>query len=187
MKSFFSTTSITEPRPPQAGAVPHLAHLTSGRLLAGNAIWNLTGTCSPAVVAVVCLPILKHALGNDRLGIISLGWVIVGYFGLFDLGLSRALTKLVAEKLGQSQLQEIPSLIWTSLSIMACLGMVGAVVTFVLSPWLVQSLVKVPAALQHETLYAFYWLSAAIPLVVLTDRKSTRLNSSHANISYAVF
>src|SRR3712207_8480204 len=25
------------------------------------------------------------------------------------------------------------------------------------------------------------------PLVVLTDRKSTRLNSSHANISYAVF
>src|SRR5437588_7038854 len=168
MKSFFSTTSITDPRSPQAGAVPHLAQLTSGRLLAGNAIWNLTGTCSPAVVAVVCLPILKHALGNDRLGIISLGWVIVGYFGLFDLGLSRALTKLVAEKLGQSQLQEIPSLIWTSLSIMACLGMVGAVVTFVLSPWLVQSLVKVPAALQHETLYAFYWLSAAIPLVVLT-------------------
>src|ERR1035437_3506162 len=29
--------------------------------------------------------------------------------------------------------------------------------------------------------------SQAVPLVVRLDRKSTRLNSSHANISYAVF
>src|SRR5947209_8811715 len=152
MKSFFSTTSITEPRPPQAGGMPHLAQLTSGRLLVGNALWNLIGTCSPALVAVVCLPVLKHILGTDKLGIISLGWVVVGYFGLFDLGLSRALTKLVAERLGSRQLEEIPSLIWTSLCMMACLGMVGAAVTFALSPWLVQRPVKVPAALQHETL-----------------------------------
>src|SRR3712207_8151344 len=30
-------------------------------------------------------------------------------------------------------------------------------------------------------------LCAAVPHVVTLDRKSTRLNSSHANISYAVF
>src|SRR3712207_7703437 len=32
-----------------------------------------------------------------------------------------------------------------------------------------------------------YVLSVTEPLVVVKDRKSTRLNSSHANISYAVF
>src|SRR5689334_15506862 len=74
--------------------------LTSGRLLAGNAVWNLLAICSPLLVALVCLPVLKRGLGTDRLGIISLAWIIIGYFGLFDLGLSRALTKLVAEKLG---------------------------------------------------------------------------------------
>src|SRR5947209_14781461 len=32
-----------------------------------------------------------------------------------------------------------------------------------------------------------YWTSVVLISVVGTDRKSTRLNSSHANISYAVF
>src|SRR3712207_8093502 len=31
------------------------------------------------------------------------------------------------------------------------------------------------------------WNDFLLPLFVLLDRKSTRLNSSHANISYAVF
>src|SRR5436305_2902385 len=168
MKSFFSTTSISEPRPAPASTLPHLANLTSGRLLAGNAIWNLIGTCSPILVAVVCLPVLKHALGTDRLGVITLAWVFIGYFGLFDFGLSRALTNLVAEKFGQRQFHEIPALVWTSLYIMAALGLVGAILTFALSPWLVQRFVKVPTALQRETLYAFYWLSLSIPLVVIT-------------------
>ena len=73
----------------------------SGRSLAGNTLWNLFGNCFPVVVAVVCLPMLKRGLGTERLGIISLAWVVIGYFSLFDLGLSRALTKLVAERIGQ--------------------------------------------------------------------------------------
>src|SRR5690242_10553527 len=111
--------------------------LTSGRLLARNAVWNLLGMCSPAFVAVVCLPILKRALGTDRLGIITLAWVIVGYFGFFDLGLSRALTKLVAEKLGQKRIEEIPTLVWASVWMMAGIGLVGSVTAIVLSHWLV--------------------------------------------------
>src|SRR5258707_11848241 len=33
----------------------------------------------------------------------------------------------------------------------------------------------------------FTWRAVVIALAVMSDRKSTRLNSSHANISYAVF
>src|SRR3712207_8017619 len=37
-------------------------------------------------------------------------------------------------------------------------------------------------------LFSAQWTGAAAPLALLAqDRKSTRLNSSHANISYAVF
>ena len=74
--------------------------LAGRRSIAGNTLWNLLGNCFPVVVAVVCLPILKRGLGTERLGIISLAWVVIGYFGLFDLGLSRALSKLVAARLG---------------------------------------------------------------------------------------
>jgi O-antigen/teichoic acid export membrane protein len=140
----------------------------SGRSLAGNTLWNLFGNCFPVVVAVVCLPILKRGLGTERLGIISLAWVVIGYFSLFDLGLSRALTKLVAERIGQGRQPEIPSLVWTSLFLMTGLGLVGSLLTFILAPFLVERLLKVPASLSHEALGSFYWLGAAVPIVVVT-------------------
>src|SRR3712207_7761326 len=51
------------------------------------------------------------------------------------------------------------------------------------------------AGLIHSSFIAFpvprnltyFWTFGAILVFMLVDRKSTRLNSSHANISYAVF
>ncbi|HSK42951.1 MAG TPA: flippase [Candidatus Binatia bacterium] len=140
----------------------------SGRSVAGNTLWNLFGNCFPVVIAVVCLPVLKRSLGTDLLGIISLAWVLIGYFGLFDLGLSRALTKLVAERIGQRRQSEVPSLIWTSLFLMTAVGMIGSLLTFLITPYLVERLLKVPPSLSHESLGSFYWLGAAVPVVVLT-------------------
>lgn len=164
-----NTASYPSVTPPEKSDTSSPATaLTSGRVLAGNTLWNLLGLCAPAIVAVLCLPILKHHLGTDRLGVLALAWVVVGYFGLFDFGLSRALTKLVADKLGEGQIHQIPSLIWTCLMMMGGMAIVGTIVTFALSPWLVQSLMKVPANLRGESLHAFYWLSVSIPIVVLT-------------------
>ena len=153
---------------PEIPARSSAGHITSGRLLAGNAVWNLFGTCFPILVAFFCLPALKRSLGTDRLGVISLAWVVIGYFGLFDLGLSRALTKLVAERLGDKKETEIPALVWTSLSLMACIGVAGALITWFSTPFLLKHLLKVPPAIFQETLYSFYWISAAIPVVVIT-------------------
>ncbi len=144
------------------------AAMPGGRSLAGNTLWNLFGNCFPVLVAVVCLPVLKRGLGTERLGIISLAWVVIGYFSLFDLGLSRALTKLVAERIGQRRQAEIPSLIWTSLFLMTGVGLVGSILTIFLTPLLVERLLKVPASLSHEALGSFYWLGAAVPIVVIT-------------------
>jgi O-antigen/teichoic acid export membrane protein len=140
----------------------------SGHSLAGNILWNLFGNCFPVIVAVVCLPMLKRGLGTERLGIMSLAWVLIGYFSLFDLGLSRALTKLVAERIAQQRQSEVASLVWTSLSLMTTVGILGALLTFVLAPYLVERLLRVPASLSHEALGSFYWLGAAVPVVVLT-------------------
>jgi len=141
---------------------------TSGRLLAGNAVWNLIGMCSPGIVAIFCLPVLEHHLGADRLGILTLAWVVVGYFGLFDFGLSRALTKLVAEKLGKGQPEQICGLVWTALILTGTIGSACMLVAWMLSPWLVHSVVNVPPNLRGESLHTFYWLSISIPIVIVT-------------------
>ncbi len=118
------------------------ANLIGGRRLARNVFWNLLGTGAPLLVALVAIPILIEGLGTACFGVLTLAWMVVGYFSLFDLGLGRALTKLVAEKLGKGQDDEIPALIWTAMSLMAVLGVLGAVVVAALG--VVSILVTLP-------------------------------------------
>lgn len=136
--------------------------------MARNVFWNLLGTGAPLLVAIVAIPILIDGLGIARFGVLTLAWMVVGYFSLFDLGLGRALTKLVAEKLGKGQADETPALIWTAMLLMAALGVLGAIVVAALSPWLVGGVLKIPSELQPETLTAFYLLAASIPIVIST-------------------
>jgi len=143
-------------------------HLTGGRLLARNVIWNMIGNVAPMIVAVVCIPILIRELGKERFGVLALAWALIGYASLFDLGLGRALTQLVAKKLGAREEREVPTLVWTSLLLMLLLGVVGALVVVSLSPWLVHRALHVPVGLQRETLNSFYLLGLSIPVVIST-------------------
>jgi len=96
--------------------------------------------------------------------------MVIGYFSLFDLGLGRALTQIVAETLANRQRQDTqaPPVVWTAIAIMFVLGLLGALVVSLISPWLVHSGLKIPGPLQVETLHSFYLLAAAIPFVVVT-------------------
>ena len=143
-------------------------HLTRGRRLARNVIWNLLGAGVPLLVAVVAFPLLIKGLGLDRFGVLTLAWMLIGYFSMFDLGLGRALTKLVAERLGNGQSEDIPALIWTGILLMTFLGVLGALVVVVFAPWLVGGVLKIPPVLQEEALCASYVLAISIPIVTST-------------------
>jgi len=139
-----------------------------GRLLARNVVWNLIGLGAPMLVAIFCIPVLARGLGTERFGILALAWALIGYASLFDLGLGRALTQLVAKKLGTGESNEVPGLVWTSLVLMLLLGLIGAVVALVISPWLVHRVLNIPASLQRETLNSFYLVGLAIPVIIST-------------------
>ena len=142
--------------------------LTSGRLLKWNALWNLLGTAAPIPVALLCLPALVHKLGKDQFGVLALAWTLIGYAGLFDFGLGRALTKLVSEKLGGKEEDEIPGLFWTSQFLMSLMALAGTILLVLIAPWLVHSALKIPAALQTATLHSFYALALSMPVVIST-------------------
>jgi O-antigen/teichoic acid export membrane protein len=145
------------------------SHLTSGRLLAHNTLWNLAGQLLPMAAGIICLPPLVHALGVARFGVLSLAWIVIGYFSLFDLGIGRALTKLVADKLGAGEEESISPLVWTSLLLMLLMGVVAGLATLLISPWLVERALKIPAELRGETLRGFYLLAVSIPMVTVTS------------------
>jgi O-antigen/teichoic acid export membrane protein len=144
-------------------------HLTSGRLLARNTIWNLIGNGAPMIVAVFSIPVLIHGLGKDRFGVLALAWALIGYASLFDMGLGRALTQLVAKKLGEGEEQEVPILVWTSLLLMLVLGIAGTAIIATISPWLIHRALKIPAEMQSEALHSFYLLGLSVPVVITTS------------------
>lgn len=63
-----------------------------------HSAYNLIGNVLTSIVSLVCIRAFFNLLGAEKFGIVSLLWIIVGYFGLFDLGLSRAVALRVAQK-----------------------------------------------------------------------------------------
>jgi O-antigen/teichoic acid export membrane protein len=148
-------------------AAQHMSAISTASL-SRNVLWNFTGQVAPLFAAVFSIPLLIKGMGLDRFGLLTLAWMVIGYFSLFDFGLGRALIKLVSEKLGEGRSAQIPELIWTALFLMAFLGIAGGVLMFVLCGWLVTGALKIPAALQGEALGAFRLLAWSIPIVILT-------------------
>jgi O-antigen/teichoic acid export membrane protein len=138
------------------------------RSLTLNVFWNLLGSGAPLLAAIFAIPVIIEGLGIERFGVLTIAWMVVGYFSLFDLGLGRAVTKLVAEKLGSGDDDELPSIIWTAMLLMMVLGVLAAVFVAMISPWFSSSLLNIPLKLQPETLKAFYLLAASIPIVIIT-------------------
>ncbi|PKK83755.1 MAG: hypothetical protein CVT49_06975 [candidate division Zixibacteria bacterium HGW-Zixibacteria-1] len=138
-----------------------------GSHLARNTIYNLIGYISPIPVALITIPILVKALGTDRFGILTIAWMVIGYFSLFDMGIGRATTKFVAEYAARGEYHVIRRLVTTSLILLLLFGIIAGAIVFFLTGWMVTVLLNIPPDLIEESRQAFYLLSVSIPLVLL--------------------
>jgi len=148
--------------------LPSTKNLVSGNILARNTIFNFIGQVIPLLIGVVTIPFIIRGLGIERFGLLSLAWVVLGYFTIFDLGMGRATTKYVAEALGKSEEDQIPRLVWTAVTVQAILGVVGALVLFGITPLLVEHILNIPLELVGEAKFTFYLLALSIPIVLVS-------------------
>ncbi len=137
------------------------------RVLARNVVLSLVSQVLPAVAALFSLPVLASSLGAERLGILTLAWLVVGYFSFFDLGLGRALTQVVAARLSTSEASSLPGIIWTAWAALTVLGLVAGIGVGAAAHSITE-LLSVPVLLQEETRLSFYVLAASIPLLTLS-------------------
>jgi O-antigen/teichoic acid export membrane protein len=138
------------------------------RRLIRNAGWNLAGQGVPMVVALVSIPLLIRALGDDRFGFVSIAWIVVGYFSVLDLGIGRALTHAVAGRLAKGDEVELGDLIGTGLGALLILGVVTGAGLAATSSWIVHSVIDLAPGLRAEGVRALLILGAAVPFVLLT-------------------
>ena len=69
----------------------------SGSQVAKDSVLNFGGQALPLAVGLLAVPYVVHHMSAERFGLLSIVWTLLGTFGLFNFGLSRATTKFVAE------------------------------------------------------------------------------------------
>jgi len=135
--------------------------------LARNIVWNAAGLMLPLLVGIAVVPAIVRGLGAERFGLLSVIWMLIGYFSVFDLGLSRTLTKLVADRLASGREAEIAPLTFTALSIVVLSSIVmGGLVALFSAPLAARIFAGSPALIPEASL-AIACIGAGLPFVLL--------------------
>jgi O-antigen/teichoic acid export membrane protein len=142
--------------------------VTSTRLLARNTFLSLVAQLAPLVVAVVTVPLLIKGLGSDRFGVLTLAWTLIGYFGLFDFGLGRALVQSVSQALGKQDEQQLREVTAVALTALFALGIVAAVLLATLAHWLAFDVLQMENTLRSEAASSFVLLALSLPFVMIS-------------------
>jgi len=142
--------------------------MTPFRRVLANAGWNLLASVLPLAAALLAMPWLAHRLGTERFGLLALAWVLIGYFGLFEFGLGRALTKFVAERTGRPSAADLPVVCSTALGLAVAAGLLGGLMVAALAAWGDGWMARVPSALQTEVQQGLFIIALGIPPTVGT-------------------
>lgn len=145
-----------------------------------NTAYNALGSAVPLAAMIAALPPYLDAVGEARYGILAVLWTVLGYLGLFDLGLGRAVTNRVAA-LHDASPERRGDVFWTALVLNLSVGLAVAVVLGGAVLWAFDGLaaralagrpISVPLA---EIRAAVPWMVLAFPLLLATGVMSGAL------------
>ena len=134
-----------------------------------NVGWSLLGQVAPVVAAFIALPILVRLLGTERIGLLSLITIVVGYFSILDLGLSRAVTNAVSGALGREELERVPVLLWSAARIQFVIGLASGCLLFAFAPLLAANVFKISPDLRIDAQQSLMVSAATLPLVLVSS------------------
>jgi O-antigen/teichoic acid export membrane protein len=128
-----------------------------------NTAINLVGAALPLLVSLATVPVYIRVIGPDQYGVLVIVWALLGYFGAFDLGLSRAVANKVAQ-LRDASPTDRATVVWTALIVGFGVGLLGGVAMAGAGYVFADRLLDLPPALHDGAGSALVWLGVAVPL-----------------------
>lgn len=132
-----------------------------------NTGYNLAAAIVPIALSLVVLPLYIHAIGEARYGMVALIGALVGYFGVFDLGLSAAVTQRMAAA-PDGDLDARRRIFWTAGVINLGMGLCGGLLVLPVAWYYTGHGLTVPADFLSEIRASIWWLALALPVALLS-------------------
>lgn len=146
--------------------------------IARNTILNFGGLSLPLLVGVAVMPIITRNMGPTRFGLLGLTLALLEYSGLFDLGLGRATTKHVAEKIAKGD-DKVSHLIVGSIVSQMAFGIFGGILFALAAPFLANHVFVIPDNMKGEAISVFRVLGALTPVTLLLVSLRGVLEAAH--------
>lgn len=123
----------------------------------------------PLIAGLWLIPILLQSLGQVRFGLLTLCWGLLGYLAVLDLGVGRAMTKLLAEAHGHGAAGGTPPLVPSGMLIALVLGCIGCALVVAVSQMLPAPILALPPDLDHEVRRALLFIAPTVPVILLSE------------------
>lgn len=146
---------------------------------------NLAGAIVPALLLLFTVPHYLALIGEARYGVLALVWLLLGYFGIFDLGFGRAVANKIAA-LHDASAKDREDVFWTGWLISLATGLLGGLLLYGVGAWLFAYVFHVPAFLRGEVEAAMPWLVLALPLATSLSLLAGTLEGRQAFLSMNV-
>ncbi|WP_236308923.1 flippase, partial [Enterobacter bugandensis] len=131
-----------------------------------NSIWNLVGYVIPSLVAIPALGYMAHKLGPELFGIYTIAIAVVGYAGIFDMGLTRAITREIA--IYRNNISERKKIIASATIFLLALSTLGGCLVLIFSASIVHFL-NITATDFVDINNSFKLLALTIPLFLMNQ------------------
>jgi len=132
-----------------------------------NTAYNLLGSVIPLAVSLVTIPIYLSLIGEARFGVLAIAWLLLGYFGLFDLGLGRATAQRIAAQVDDTA-SERAQTFWTAITLNTGLGVIGGLLIWPVAFYFFGNIFEIEDALRPEARAVVPWLILAVPMATLS-------------------
>ncbi len=132
-------------------------------------LFSLLGYGLPLFVGLLTIPWLIDKMGVEVFGLLTLGWTLVGFASVFDLGLGRALTREVSERMTQQAEDSLWSLCLYAGKMMLLSATVVFFVFEAVTPWLMGQVLTLSSVLVQEAMTSVQLLLVSIPIVVASS------------------
>lgn len=142
-----------------------------------NVFYGFLTWILPLGLSFAAMPVIVKSLGDADYGIYALVLGFIGYSFTFSIG--RAITKYISEYRANGETDKIRDVISATFFINIAVGLLGVLIIFGLSEWLIKDVFKIASEAQQKSVYAMYIAALIVFFTMLNQVFNAVLQGIH--------